>query len=1137
MSLLPATLLTAADLSPIDTWERTLKPLSAERMAHLDAAPRVPMPEQFSIRIGDQPFAEFTAAYRRGDAAAVARVRDTFRRAEKWVGMPDAELRGLIAVFDARGRYSCACPIHPLQVRYYSEFRWSIADPWRLHCPRCVEEKREYSYYPNPRYPDTGEGCAPSDEVWRQDHDGAWSKRNHGIPWQRWDGQTHGYMSTSRFFFKGKCLDNIYNRLGRSALPVLGQAYQFSSNLFPPGSPENGRAAAYAHKAKVLLLCMARAHLGDTYLRDLFGLTRAEYETCMGSFHEAKADQAWVYQFYPGYHLNQTKDKLPGDKGWKMTGITTIYRGTWNSKAGTARQWLDAFALIADSYTPDESRARIRSMTQRMIVSSAGDAQKLSHAPDGSRRLKRGLLEYTLHPYNLKAAGDNLAPSTLHPTLNLGLMLDDQRIVENMAREVDFFMLNQFTGDGMGYEGSASYTPWGIAGVMNRLQGRTGEFDKAAPWYDPERQALSSWTMPSVVEMCLKREMYSFPDGSRIPWEDCTSGGKRGTQWLTSVLNAGGKLPAWVEPFVETKRDAAGKWHVAYVEPLTLPNWLLHENRKGILRSGEGSNQAVLHLDFGRIVGHYHPAPLSIGMYAKGHELATDLGYLGSTHYLTTSWIKRFASHNTVLLRQKNGDHGGMSHLRGDLRSMFEGSPSVQVMDASEDDAADWEAAGFTGEGVYQRTVALVSVGDDSYALDLFRVRGGATHDYFFHAAGRILEVDGATLEPDPDPEKDLHEWSDFSFPCGPKMGLRNIRELRAGTADAAWTATWRNVTDWRQRKPKRDPDAALRLWMTAGPQTQLVAGLGPNQRYIDARDFGEKLQVLCARRVATGELDTFAAVLEPYRAKPFIKEVTRLPVTGGDETAVCVRVRTESRTDYLLSWNRRGGVVPPTVVDGATTLRTDAEFASCLMVDGHPTSLFMVGGTSLTANGVELKQATPAFTGRILALNDQTDTLTLAFDTPLPPGSTLAGKVIVIQHRKDRSTFTIDHIVAAEGVRYHVQLAHSPHIAANQVMVREVDGDWAVVEPRLVLARGTFNTYRIAPDGSAELLEPWNGERSFRTYEDEFGARLMSLQKMHVTNAAKRLAPGDRLALAHTEVGRDTFRITNSVHVQLTEP
>ncbi|MBT3380586.1 MAG: hypothetical protein HN742_10330 [Lentisphaerae bacterium] len=1133
--LLPATLFAAVGLSPIDAWERTLKPLTREDVERLDAAPRVPMPEHFNIRIGDQPFTDFAVTYARGDRAARKSVRSTFRRADDLAGTPDVELRALVAPFDARGRYSCACPIHPLQVRYYSDFKWSLNDPWRLHCPLCLKEERQYSYYPNPRYPDDGEGCAPTDAVWREDHDAAWSGRNQGIAWDHWDGQTHGYMSTRRFFFKGKCLDHIYRRLGSSTLPTLGHAYQFAANLFPADSPENKRAGIYAHKAKALMLCMARAHFGDTYLRDLFGMTQTQFEARMCGFYRGANGQAWRYRFYPGYHLNQTKDQRPGDKGWRMTSITTVYRGTWNTKADTARQWLRAFALIADSYTPDERHVGLRGMTQRMIVSTAGDAAKLLQVPNGPRRLKRGILEYTLHPYNLMAARDNLAPATLHPTLDLGLLLGDERIVENMAREIDFFMLNQFTGDGVGYEGSPSYTPWGVAGVMNRLQGKTGSFDKTAPWYDTGKDALNCWAMPSVVDMCSKREMYSFPDGRRIAWEDCTVGGGRAPGWMTNVLNAGGKLPDWVKPFVETKRADDGKWDVAYTSSLTLPSWLLHENRKGILRCGKGTEQTVLHLDFGRIVGHYHYAPLSIGMYAKGHELATDLGYLGSTHYLTTSWIKQFASHNTVLLRREDGDHSGMRYLRGDLRT-FKSTPTIQFMDAAENDVADWQKATFAKPGVYQRTVALIQVGDNAYGLDLFRVRGGKMHDYFFHAAGNTLEIDGAALTPDPVPDKDLYEWSGFSFPCKPKMDLRHIRELRAGTAPSGWTATWRDITDWRSKPPRRDPDAALRLWMTAGPETQLIAGSAPNQRYIDTRDFGERLQVLCARRTGQEALDTFVGVLEPYRGQPFIEAVTRLPVTGGDETAVCVKVMTEARTDYHLAWNRRQEGASLSVVDGSVTLTTDAEFASCSMEAGEPTSLFMVGGTSLTANNAALRLDTPAYTGRILAFNDLQDTLTLEADGVLPTSTALLGQVIVIQHRKDRSTFTINRISRLEGARYRVHLAHTPHIAANHVLVRDVKGSKAIVEPRLVLAKGAFNLYRIAEDGSAKLLEPWNGERGHKTYADEWGARLLSLQKLHVTKAAKRLAPGDRLALAHTEIGHDTFRITNSAYVQSTK-
>ncbi|MCK5806278.1 MAG: hypothetical protein KAI66_25830, partial [Lentisphaeria bacterium] len=36
--------------------------------------------------------------------------------------------------------------------------------------------------------------------------------------------------------------------------------------LFPPGSEQHRKAELYAHKSKLILLCVARAHLGDGYL-------------------------------------------------------------------------------------------------------------------------------------------------------------------------------------------------------------------------------------------------------------------------------------------------------------------------------------------------------------------------------------------------------------------------------------------------------------------------------------------------------------------------------------------------------------------------------------------------------------------------------------------------------------------------------------------------------------------------------------------------------------------------------------------------------------------------------------------------------------------------------------------------------
>ena len=113
-------------------------------------------------------------------AALATDPRFTLEEADGWAERPDAWYLSTIWDREPRGVFTCACPIHPFRVRYYSTFGWSLEEPWRLYCPCCREEGRAYDYYPNPRYPDEGDGCFPTDEVWREDHDAAWSRAHDG---------------------------------------------------------------------------------------------------------------------------------------------------------------------------------------------------------------------------------------------------------------------------------------------------------------------------------------------------------------------------------------------------------------------------------------------------------------------------------------------------------------------------------------------------------------------------------------------------------------------------------------------------------------------------------------------------------------------------------------------------------------------------------------------------------------------------------------------------------------------------------------------------------------------------------------------------------------------------------------------
>lgn len=199
------------------------------------------------------------------------------------------------------------------------------------------------------------------------------------------------------------------------------------------------------------------------------------------------------------------------------------------------------------------------------------------------------------------------------------------------------------------------------------------------------------------------------------------------TELLDRVQNQGGGIPA---EYLEKERLANGRWKVSLKPGFTLPSRLLHETQKAVLRAGHGEDQTVAALDFSPVVGHYHEAPLTLAIYGKGHELASDLGYMCAAHELM-QWIRTCPAHNCCTLRAADGNPQPTIGLRGDVRSLFAVSPMVRVMEAAEEDAADLKALPGPGRGAYQRTTALISVDErDHYVLDVCRARGAPIHDW-----------------------------------------------------------------------------------------------------------------------------------------------------------------------------------------------------------------------------------------------------------------------------------------------------------------------------------------------------------------------------------------------------------------------
>ncbi|MSS73978.1 MAG: hypothetical protein EXS64_21205 [Candidatus Latescibacteria bacterium] len=1086
---------------------------------------RIVIPAQPNILIDRTSFEEIERRFREGDAEITQKVQATLNAADRYVSKGEGWAFDLISTIEPRGLYTCACPIHPFQVRYYSYFRWSIDDPWRLHCPLCEQEGRKYPFYPNPRYPDDGDGCRPSDEVWGEDHTPGWSKAHRGIPWDRWDGEAHGYMEpTDAFYFTGLCVSNIFTALCYDVIPKLGAAYHYAVRL---EADAVGKAGAYARQAKRLLVTLSRAFLGDAYLSAILDVSQEALRDRLTEFYGTRRIGR-----YPGYRLVTIDDCIEDGAGRPLS--TSRYRapasrfpGAWNAKASCAEGLLSACCLAAETFTEAEIEAGLRDIAERIVTSSDGDEERLRRR-NRDLRLKRGIVEHTLHPYHLVTGADNLSSSTQHPRLDLALMLGNDELVETVARDILCFFRNFFTGDGMGREGAPSYTAssFDILDVAARLQGLAGAFNRKAPYVDPATGTLDLLGTPLIRETLAKFVRCAFPDGRLIPWEDSLVYADLPVDLFDLIDRLAPGLPAsCAEHF---RRNGDGKLEL--VRPLALKSSLLHENRKGLLRSGAGGDHRIVSLDYTERVSHYHLAPLNLLLYAKGHELAPDLGYMGSLHYLTTQWIRTFPAHNTLVLRDAKGDPAVTGRLRGDLRRFFKALPAIQAMDAAELDPA--ELAHVPGERpVYGRTVALIDVDEkDSYVLDVFRARGGASQDLFFHAAGRKFEVRGIDLLPHADPDADLYAYSGFAFECGDGYGEKNVNALQVGASSGPWTATWGEMAEWPSKEggPEIDPHVFLRWHVLDAPGSEVIAGSAPAQRWLDNRDLGERMTLVCVRRRKTDLLQNYVSVLEPYRGRPFIRRVERLRVTPEQESAVALKVVLPDRTDYLLSACQGDPPVEVRVEDEGHVITTDGELALASFGPQGLRSLTVIAGTHLTADG-ESVLAPPSRTGRLLDFDDIEKTLVIESEDPIPIGDRLRGEVIQILHREERSSFTIETVRDAGEKRFEVALSESPHLVMNVLRVVGVEEDGVWVEPPPVLPPkpNDLVIYKVLRDGSLSYLAHWRGASS-EDVNDEWGCRIRIRHRI-VLKGVEPLAGGEEIALSFLDAGRDRFLLTGS--------
>ncbi len=244
--------------------------------------------------------------------------------------------------------------------------------------------------------------------------------------------------------------------------------------------------------------------------------------------------------------------------------------------------------------------------------------------------------------------------------------------------------------------------------------------------------------------------------------------------------------------------------------------------------------------------GHSHGDRLNLITYSRDRLLA------GEKRTLYTDVEQRAYSgasygHNTVTVDETSQEHG--NYLTGDRIpsiATFVDLPALQVAEAR-------------GDGVYPQTATYgrLLCQFDEYLLDIFRVEGGETHDWFHHGIG---EAPDASL---------VMESLDGFEPA--LYVMRGGSDYQTATTSDPFSVTWRIPAAEKADLPGRRRDVFSRVMMAAQPnQTVNVLSTYPDPA-------PHSLMVRHA-----GPSSLFVAVHEAYHESPIAVSIHELAVDGG---------------------------------------------------------------------------------------------------------------------------------------------------------------------------------------------------------------------------------------------------------------
>jgi hypothetical protein len=488
---------------------------------------------------------------------------------------------------------------------------------------------------------------------------------------------------------------------------------------------------------------------------------------------------------------------------------------------------------------------------------------------------------------------------------------------------------------------------------------------------------------------------------------------------LTSIVGGGFSHRTWLLFHAEGEPEKVAHPEGSHLHRQITGSVVHGQKGIAILRRGgkePGDAQALL-LRYGPSLNHGHRDDLNINYSALGYEMTYDLGYGISTTHTQVGFARLTAGHNLVVVDEANqndpdGGTGGSLHLFSDL-------PGSQVVEASSENS-------YAGRGVdlYRRTVVLL----DGYLLDIFRVRGGSQHDYFFHALGDDCTFTGIEFGPEQPGSLAGSEldWCAAQLNDGDMKGHPNrpawvpppgngygfLSRPRFGRpSGGTFTAEWMIP----QRAKENSPATRFRLTIAPEPGSEALTAVAPGIVLDKPRT-----RVVGVRRRGGPSLESaFVTVAEPIAGErggdPPVVERLAVTLAADQRPAfapVAVRIKRGDWEDILYSV---ADASPARIVlaDGEATVA--ARFAHARREKGKIVSLSIVGGTEFTWGGKTLLAKTAAWTGTVTHVDHGRATVIVT--GTLPADGSLVGRLLTFSNpRWTRNTAYTIRAVSPEG-------------------------------------------------------------------------------------------------------------------------